>query len=79
MLKLNKLLGENEQNKIHDKNLQYDREGKEQNAHLLVHLAFCSLEELKVTTYYILKKLGTTPKSYDLPAFCISKTYSKHV
>lgn len=37
MLKLNKLLGENEQNKMHNKNLQYDRKGKEQNACPLFH------------------------------------------
>ena len=68
-LKLNKLLGENEQNKMQNKNLQYDRKGKEQNTCPLFHLALCPLEKLKVTTYCILKKLGSAPPALQSACF----------
>lgn len=51
MLKLNKLLGEKEQDIIHDKNVQYVRDRKEQNPCLFFfffHLAFCPLEKYKL-------------------------------
>lgn len=76
MLKLNKLLGEKEQDIIHDKNVQYVRDRKEQNPCLFFFFfiwLFVHWKNIKCD-YHLLKKLGTTPNPCNPLAFCITET-----
>lgn len=73
MLKLNKLLGEKEQNIIHDKNVQYVRDGKQQNSCLFFIWLFVHWKNINCD-YHLLQKLGTTLNPCNPLAFCISET-----
>lgn len=71
VLKRSKLL---EKNIIHNKNLQYVRAGKEQNASLLFHLALCPLEKRKQRLLSFEKACPTTTPAIDLLSVSLKDT-----